>query len=209
MTFLWSRCTGSAPRIRRPGCSTTPASLRTTGAFALTEPDHGSDVAGGMETRARRVSGGSGRLLGSQRRQTLDRQRDVLRLHARVGAGRSRRRHPGLHRGRRPARHQPQPDRTQDRPADGAERGHCFPGRAGGRGGPLRRDRELRGHQRTAARVPDHGGVAGGGPAAGGVRRRPAARRRTPAVRAAAGQIPAHPAAAGRPCSATPLRAWA
>ncbi|WP_090954553.1 acyl-CoA dehydrogenase family protein [Arthrobacter sp. ov118] len=33
------------------------ASLRTTGAFALTEPDHGSDVAGGMETRARRVPG--------------------------------------------------------------------------------------------------------------------------------------------------------
>ncbi len=31
------------------------AALRTTGAFALTEPDHGSDVAGGMETRARRV----------------------------------------------------------------------------------------------------------------------------------------------------------
>jgi glutaryl-CoA dehydrogenase len=33
------------------------ANLRTTGAFALTEPEHGSDVAGGMETRARRVSG--------------------------------------------------------------------------------------------------------------------------------------------------------
>jgi glutaryl-CoA dehydrogenase len=32
------------------------ANLRTTGAFALTEPEHGSDVAGGMETRARRVS---------------------------------------------------------------------------------------------------------------------------------------------------------
>ncbi len=31
------------------------AELRTTGAFALTEPGHGSDVAGGMETRARRV----------------------------------------------------------------------------------------------------------------------------------------------------------
>lgn len=31
------------------------ASLRTTGAFALTEPDHGSDVAGGMETSARLV----------------------------------------------------------------------------------------------------------------------------------------------------------
>jgi glutaryl-CoA dehydrogenase len=35
------------------------SSLRTTGAFALTEPDHGSDVAGGMETRARLVSGGA------------------------------------------------------------------------------------------------------------------------------------------------------
>ncbi|MCU1532349.1 MAG: acyl-CoA dehydrogenase [Arthrobacter sp.] len=36
------------------------ANLRTTGAFALTEPDHGSDVAGGMATRARRVPGGDG-----------------------------------------------------------------------------------------------------------------------------------------------------
>jgi glutaryl-CoA dehydrogenase len=36
------------------------ANLRTTGAFALTEPDHGSDVAGGMETRARRISGATG-----------------------------------------------------------------------------------------------------------------------------------------------------
>jgi len=35
------------------------ANLRTTGAFALTEPEHGSDVAGGMETRARRVAGGA------------------------------------------------------------------------------------------------------------------------------------------------------
>ena len=34
--------------------------LRTTGAFALTEPGHGSDVAGGMETRARRVSRATG-----------------------------------------------------------------------------------------------------------------------------------------------------
>ena len=35
------------------------ASLRTTGAFALTEPEHGSDVDGGMETVARRVPGGA------------------------------------------------------------------------------------------------------------------------------------------------------
>jgi glutaryl-CoA dehydrogenase len=36
------------------------AGLRTTGAFALTEPGHGSDVAGGMETRARRISRATG-----------------------------------------------------------------------------------------------------------------------------------------------------
>ncbi|WP_445156113.1 acyl-CoA dehydrogenase family protein [Arthrobacter sp. Hor0625] len=36
------------------------AALRTTGAFALTEPDHGSDVAGGMETTARRVADDAG-----------------------------------------------------------------------------------------------------------------------------------------------------
>jgi glutaryl-CoA dehydrogenase len=36
------------------------ASLRITGAFALTEPEHGSDVAGGMETRARRISSVTG-----------------------------------------------------------------------------------------------------------------------------------------------------
>lgn len=36
------------------------SSLRITGAFALTEPDHGSDVAGGMETRACRISSATG-----------------------------------------------------------------------------------------------------------------------------------------------------
>lgn len=35
-------------------------SLRTTGAFALTEPDHGSDVAGGIATTARRVTDDGG-----------------------------------------------------------------------------------------------------------------------------------------------------
>lgn len=37
------------------------ANLRITGAFALTEPDHGSDVAGGMETHARRISSTTGK----------------------------------------------------------------------------------------------------------------------------------------------------
>ncbi|WP_457965573.1 acyl-CoA dehydrogenase family protein [Arthrobacter sp. D1-29] len=36
------------------------SNLRITGAFALTEPGHGSDVAGGMETRARRISSRTG-----------------------------------------------------------------------------------------------------------------------------------------------------
>src|SRR4029453_6110617 len=34
------------------------SNLRSTGAFALTEPGHGSDIAGGMQTVARRVKGG-------------------------------------------------------------------------------------------------------------------------------------------------------
>ena len=37
------------------------SNLRITGAFALTEPNHGSDVAGGMETRARRISSATGK----------------------------------------------------------------------------------------------------------------------------------------------------
>ncbi len=34
------------------------ADLRSIGAFALTEPEHGSDIAGGLETSARKVDGG-------------------------------------------------------------------------------------------------------------------------------------------------------
>jgi len=47
---------GSAEQRRRwlPGM----ADLTSIGAFALTEPDHGSDVAGGLETSARKVDGG-------------------------------------------------------------------------------------------------------------------------------------------------------
>ncbi len=37
------------------------SNLRITGAFALTEPNHGSDVAGGMETRAKRISSATGK----------------------------------------------------------------------------------------------------------------------------------------------------
>ncbi|VXC37159.1 Glutaryl-CoA dehydrogenase [Arthrobacter sp. 9AX] len=50
---------GSADQKRR--LLDDASNLRITGAFALTEPDHGSDVAGGMETRARRISSTTGR----------------------------------------------------------------------------------------------------------------------------------------------------
>ncbi|MDQ0675721.1 glutaryl-CoA dehydrogenase [Pseudarthrobacter siccitolerans] len=50
---------GSADQKRR--LLDDASNLRITGAFALTEPNHGSDVAGGMETRARRISSTTGR----------------------------------------------------------------------------------------------------------------------------------------------------
>ncbi|AUZ36484.1 acyl-CoA dehydrogenase [Arthrobacter sp. PGP41] len=49
---------GSADQKRR--LLADASDLRITGAFALTEPNHGSDVAGGMETRARRISSVTG-----------------------------------------------------------------------------------------------------------------------------------------------------
>ncbi|WP_285247359.1 acyl-CoA dehydrogenase family protein [Pseudarthrobacter sp. efr-133-R2A-89] len=49
---------GSADQKRR--LLADASDLRITGAFALTEPLHGSDVAGGMETRARRISSDTG-----------------------------------------------------------------------------------------------------------------------------------------------------
>ncbi len=84
--------TGARLRRRRRHGNAGPPGFRTTGA------------------RRRR------RLLGAQRRQALDRQRDVLRLHARVGPGRGRRRHPRVHRGRDPAGRQPEPDRDTRSP---------------------------------------------------------------------------------------------
>jgi glutaryl-CoA dehydrogenase len=50
---------GSADQKRR--LLEEASNLRITGAFALTEPNHGSDVAGGMETRARRIPSTSGK----------------------------------------------------------------------------------------------------------------------------------------------------
>ena len=62
------------------------ARLETIGAFALTEPAHGSDSVA-LETSARR----DGDDLGARRRQALDRQRLDRRRRGRLGAlGRGR-----------------------------------------------------------------------------------------------------------------------
>ena len=68
------------------------ADLDAIGAFALTEPDHGSDAVH-LETSAR----AGRRRLRARRPQALDRQRDDRRRRDRVGArrGRARRRLPG------------------------------------------------------------------------------------------------------------------
>ena len=61
--------------------------LEKIGAFALTEPHGGSDVAGGpADHRAAR-----GRRVGAQRRQALDRQRHVRRPRGGLGAATRRR----------------------------------------------------------------------------------------------------------------------
>ena len=64
------------------------AAVDKLGAFALTEPDHGSDVVR-LATRARRAPGGGWTLHGLQ---TLDRQRHRRRPRRRLGPRRRRRR---------------------------------------------------------------------------------------------------------------------
>ena len=69
------------------------ARLEQIGAFALTEPAHGSDSVA-LETSARR----DGRRLRHRRRQALDRQRHDRRRRRRLGARRGRRPGQGLSR---------------------------------------------------------------------------------------------------------------
>ena len=75
------------------------ASLDAIGAFALTEPDHGSDSVA-LETTATR----DGDDLRDQRRQALDRQRLDRRRHGRLGPRHRRRAGQGLPGRDRPAR---------------------------------------------------------------------------------------------------------
>ncbi len=68
------------------------ARLELIGAWSLTEPDVGSDVAAGLTTTARR----DGDELGAQRREEVDRQRDLRRPERGLGARRGRRPGEGL-----------------------------------------------------------------------------------------------------------------
>ena len=101
------------------------ASLDAIGAFALTEPDHGSDSVA-LETTA----DADRRRLDHQRRQALDRQRLDLRRHRRMGPRHRRRPGQGLPGRDRPARLPGDDDDRQGRrPRDLAGR-HRAPRRA-------------------------------------------------------------------------------
>ena len=179
------------------------SNLRTTGAFALTEPEHGSDVAGGMETRARRISSHGGAadddggdcwvLNGAKRWIGNGTFCDYMLVWARDEADGAVRGFivdaslPGVSRSRIENKIALRTVQNADIVFDDVRVREAD---------RFADDQRLRGHERTAPRLADHGGVAGRGAAAGGVRRRPAVRRRTAAVRAAAGEVPAHSAAA-------------
>ncbi len=83
----WNRCTALGSKSKRPACCRT---RRTCGPRGLC-----ADRTGPRLRRRRRHGNhrpprgrrASRRLLGAQRRQALDRQRDVLRLHAGLGPG--------------------------------------------------------------------------------------------------------------------------
>ena len=94
------------------------ARMEKIGAFALTEPDVGSDAARGLRHHRppRR------RHLGAQRRQEVDRQRHLVRPRRRLGPRRGRRAGQGLRRRARHPRLHHREDARQDRVADRAER---------------------------------------------------------------------------------------
>ena len=93
--------------------------LEKIGAFALTEPDHGSDSVALETTRAARR-----RRLGARRRQALDRQRHDRRRRRRVGTLDRGRPGQGLPRRDRPARLRGGGDRGQGQRAGGLAGGH-------------------------------------------------------------------------------------
>ena len=132
--WRWARSTCWAARSRSSAGCPAMATLDKIGAFALTEPDHGSDSVGAGDHRPPRR-----RPLGAQRRQALDRQRQHRRRRRRLGPRRRRRQGQGASSSRRtpdgtlPRRLLRRADHRQDRQAGGlAARRH--PARRAGAG---------------------------------------------------------------------------
>ena len=168
------------------------ARMDKLGAFALTEPQHGSDSVA-LETSARR-DGDSWVLNGRKRWIGLGtRGRPGRRL------GPQHRRRPGqrVRRGEGNTGVPGSGHRGEGVAALGvAGRHHAGRGAGAGRE-PAARGALVQGHHPGPGHHPEHLRLGGAGPRHRRLRRRPAVRAGTAAVRRAAGQLPDHPAAAG------------
>ena len=183
-----------APRSRSSAGCRRWRGCEKIGAFALTEPDHGSDSVA-LETTARR----DGDAVGHRRRQELDRQRQHRRRRGRVGARRRGRPGQGLPGREGHAR---------------LRRARSIEGKGVGARGLAGRDHARRRPRAGANRLPgaqsfkDTGRVlaatrgdvrlGGARPRRRRLRRRAHLRQAAHAVRQAARQLPDHPGAAGQ-----------
>ena len=173
--------------------------MEAIGSFGLTEPDGGSDVAGGVHTTARRDGGtwvlnGAKRWIGNATFADLEHHLGPRRGRRRGQGLRRREGHPGL---RRPQ------DRAQARAAHRAERrhrAHRLPGAGGEPAGP----RELLPrHRPRAAGHPRRGGLERGRGDDEHLRAGPGLRRDPRAVRPPDREVPAGPGALWPRSSAT------
>ena len=168
------------------------AQMNKLGAFALTEPEHGSDSVA-LETSARQ---GRGRL-GAERPQAVDRPGERGQPGRRLGP---------QHRGR-PGQRVRRGEGIAGLPGPGhrgkgvaalgvAGRDHAGE-RAGAGREPAARGSLVQGHHPGPGHHPEHLRLGGAGPRHRRLRRRLAVRAGAAPVRRAAGQLPDHPAAAG------------
>ena len=173
------------------------AQMNKLGAFALTEPEHGSDSIA-LETSARPVKGdGEAGGLGAERPQTVDRPGQRGRPDRRLGP---------QHRGR-PGKRVRRGERIAGLPGPGhrgkgvaalgvAGRNHARK-RAGAGREPAARGALVQGHQPGPGHHPEHLRLGGAGPRYLRLRGSLALRAGAAPVRRAAGQLPDDPAAVG------------
>ena len=161
------------------------ARLEAIGAFALTEPEHGSDSVA-LETSARR----DGDALGARRRQALDRQRLDRRRRRRVGALRRGRPGQGLPGREGHARLRGRHDGGQGRVARDLAGRDPPRRRAGARGVAAARRRDVQGRRPRARHHPHDVRLGRAGPRRRGLRRGPDLQQAAQAVRQAAVLVP-------------------